>query len=85
MHHLSQSYIVYLQDTYENITRRTSLKNRGIVSPYSSNFKDIYLERISLYKKYAHLIFDMPFPFHGHNATGLLIKKLAILNPNIIK
>ena len=71
-----QSYVIYLQDSFENITRRTSLKNRGIISPYSSRFEDIYLERIPLYEQYAHHIFEMPFPFNGGKAVSDLIDQL---------
>jgi len=76
-----QSYVIYLQDSFENITRRTSLKNLGIISPYSSQFEDIYLERIPLYEQYAHHIFDMPFPFNGEKAVANLMDQLNKKGP----
>lgn len=51
-----QGIIVYLQLSYDNVSRRLgSLKRRGVVLREGSSLRDLYRERIPLYEQYADI------------------------------
>ena len=58
MEHFSQiATIIYLELDYPVLARRLgNLKKRGVVLRKGQTLKDIYLERIPLYEKYADII-----------------------------
>ena len=51
--------VVYLQTSFEEITRRIKDYNtRGLVIPEGKTFEDVYRERVPLYEQYADLTVD---------------------------
>lgn len=53
--------IVYLKVSYDNILKRLSkgdFNTRGVVIKKGNTLKELYLERIPLYEKYADLVVD---------------------------
>lgn len=51
--------IIYLHVPYEEINRRlTNITTRGIVIKKGNSLKDVYEERLPLYKKYSDIMID---------------------------
>jgi shikimate kinase len=50
------SKIVYLDTPFQSVVSRIDIKNRGIVGLGKKSFKEIFLERDMLYRKYADII-----------------------------
>ena len=49
-----ESEVIFLDVSYENISQRiTNLSERGLVRNPNQSLQEAYIERISLYKKYA--------------------------------
>lgn len=57
MEHLREiSTVIYLELSYKELTKRLGdLTKRGVVFENGQTLKDLYDERVPLYKKYAHL------------------------------
>jgi shikimate kinase len=66
MQHLkSETSVFWLKDSIENIKSRIqSIETRGIVSPSSKVFEDIFNERVSLYEKYADIVVELEQPLN---------------------
>jgi len=48
--------IIYLDVSYQTLKNRLGdLKKRGVVLKPNQTLKDLYIERLTLYKKYAHI------------------------------
>lgn len=60
MRHLGEiGTIVYLNVSYQTLKNRLGdLKKRGVVLKPNQTLKDLYIERLALYKKYAHITID---------------------------
>lgn len=60
MRHLGEiGTIVYLDVRYQTLKKRLgNLKKRGVVLKPNQTLKDLYIERLALYKKYAHITID---------------------------
>jgi shikimate kinase len=50
------SKIVYLDTPFQSVVSRINIKNRGIVGLGKKSFKEIFLERDMLYRKYADIV-----------------------------
>lgn len=60
MRHLGEiGTIVYLDVRYQTLKKRLGdLKKRGVVLKPNQTLRDLYIERLALYKKYAHITID---------------------------
>ncbi|MGN0464839.1 MAG: shikimate kinase [Lachnospiraceae bacterium] len=60
MRHLGKiGTIVYLDVSYRTLKRRLGdLKKRGVVLKPNQTLQDLYKERLTLYRKYAHITID---------------------------
>lgn len=72
------SLIVYLEDTFESISKRISnADTRGIIGLKEKGLERLYQERHELYTHYADIVIVLPEKFNTHAIQDLILKKVA--------
>jgi shikimate kinase len=80
MEHLNEiSVIVFLKADYSNIEKRiNNFDTRGIAKAPHQTFRELFLERQSLYDRFAEVIVDCN-SISQEEAANLIVKKVAPL------
>ncbi|MCI8669599.1 MAG: shikimate kinase [Lachnospiraceae bacterium] len=70
--------VIYLKQSFDVLSvRLRDIRGRGVVLKPGQDLKDLYMERCSLYEKYADIVIDE----RNLNVEETIDKILAVLNP----
>jgi shikimate kinase len=72
------SKIVFLYDTFENLNKRIKDKEtRGMIGLKAKSFKDLFEERMVLYKKYADITVNIPEDLNADVVVEEILKNFV--------
>ncbi len=72
------SVVVFLDASFESINGRiTNHSTRGIIGLKNKSLKELFEERLPLYKKYADITIEMPLDFNANAAVDDIIREVS--------